>query len=45
MPIPGITRIHRLEYKLGGAGIDLDVTELESINGALAKLDIDKTYF
>lgn len=45
VPIPGTTKMHRLEENLGGAAIDLDASELESINAALAKLDIDETHF
>lgn len=45
VPIPGTTKIARLEENLGGAAIELSQTEVEQINQALAKLDIDETHF
>jgi hypothetical protein len=34
-----------LEENLGGADIDLTKKELDSLNEALSKLDIDETHF
>ncbi|UOQ85254.1 aldo/keto reductase [Gracilibacillus salinarum] len=45
IPIPGTTKIHRLEENLAGANIALLPAELESINDALAQIDIDETHF
>ncbi|CZQ97087.1 Predicted oxidoreductase [Trichococcus flocculiformis] len=45
VPIPGTTKMHRLEENLGGADIKLSPEELTDINAALDALDIDETYF
>ena len=45
IPIPGTTKFHRLEENLGGADIELTQEELDSLNLALSKLDIDETHF
>ena len=45
IPIPGTTKLHRLEENLAGADIELTPSELEEINTALVKLDIDETHF
>jgi aryl-alcohol dehydrogenase-like predicted oxidoreductase len=45
IPIPGTTKLHRLEENLGGADIDLTKEELDSLNEALSKLDIEETHF
>ena len=45
IPIPGTTKFHRLEENLGGADIELTQEELDSLNFALSKLDIDETHF
>ncbi|MFP3126795.1 aldo/keto reductase [Ectobacillus funiculus] len=45
IPIPGTTKIHRLEENLGGADIELTKEELDSLNEALSKIDIDETHF
>jgi len=45
IPIPGTTKLHRLEENLGGAAVQLSNKELKEINKALAKIDIDETYF
>ena len=45
VPIPGTTKMHRLEENLGGADIELSPEELKDINVALDALDIDETHF
>jgi aryl-alcohol dehydrogenase-like predicted oxidoreductase len=45
VPIPGTTKMHRLEENLGGADIELSPEELKNINAALDALDIDETHF
>ena len=45
VPIPGTTKLHRLEENLGGAAIALSPQELQDINAALDALDIDETHF
>jgi aryl-alcohol dehydrogenase-like predicted oxidoreductase len=45
IPIPGTTKLHRLEENLGGADIELTKKELDSLNHALSKVDIDETHF
>jgi aryl-alcohol dehydrogenase-like predicted oxidoreductase len=45
IPIPGTTKLHRLEENLGGAEIELTKEELDSLNLALSKIDIDETHF
>ncbi|PTQ83799.1 aryl-alcohol dehydrogenase-like predicted oxidoreductase [Trichococcus patagoniensis] len=45
VPIPGTTKLHRLEENLGGAAIELSKQELQEINAALDALDIDETHF
>ena len=45
VPIPGTTKMHRLEENLGGAAIELSPEELKEINVALDALDIDETHF
>jgi aryl-alcohol dehydrogenase-like predicted oxidoreductase len=44
-PIPGTTKMHRLEENLGGAEVELSPEELRDINVALDALDIDETHF
>ncbi|MGB9342331.1 aldo/keto reductase, partial [Trichococcus sp.] len=39
VPIPGTTKMHRLEENLGGAAIELSSEELKDINAALDALD------
>lgn len=41
MPIPGTTKLHRLEENLGGADITLDALELKAIDTALAQIRIE----
>lgn len=45
IPIPGTTKLHRLEENLGGADIELTKEELDRLNNALSKIDIDETHF
>ena len=45
VPIPGTTKMRRLEENLGGAAIELSPKELKDINAALDALDIDETHF
>lgn len=45
VPIPGTTKMHRLEENFGGADIELSPEELKDINAALDALDIDETHF
>jgi aryl-alcohol dehydrogenase-like predicted oxidoreductase len=45
IPIPGTTKLHRLEENLAGAYIELTREELASLNEALSKIDIDETHF
>ena len=45
VPIPGTTKMHRLEENLGGAAIELSPEELKDINATLDALDIDETHF
>ncbi|MDU2065994.1 MAG: aldo/keto reductase [Sporomusaceae bacterium] len=45
VPIPGTTKLHRLEENLGVANIQLTEEELAGINEALSKIDIDETFF
>ena len=41
MPIPGTTKLHRLEENLGGADITLDADDLKAIDVALAQIRIE----
>lgn len=45
VPIPGTTKLHRLEENFLATAIQLNKTELNDINEALSKLDIDETFF
>ncbi|CZQ98498.1 aldo/keto reductase [Trichococcus collinsii] len=45
VPIPGTTKMHRLEENLGGTAIELSPEELRDINTALDALDVDETHF
>ncbi|SPZ50005.1 Uncharacterized oxidoreductase YtbE [Sarcina ventriculi] len=45
VPIPGTTKIHRLEENLGTVNIRLTKNELENINNELNKISIDETHF
>jgi aryl-alcohol dehydrogenase-like predicted oxidoreductase len=41
VPIPGTTKLHRLEENLGGASVDLGSGDLDEIRRALAEIDIE----
>jgi len=45
IPIPGTTKLNRLEENLGGADIELTTEDLDNHNNALSKMDIDETHF
>ena len=45
IPIPGTTKIHRLEENLGGAEIKLSEKELNNLNEALSKISVNERYF
>ncbi|MDU1062564.1 MAG: aldo/keto reductase [Leclercia adecarboxylata] len=40
VPIPGTTKLHRLEENLGAAGVTLSPKALSNINQTLAKIDV-----
>ncbi|MGE5363641.1 MAG: aldo/keto reductase [Bacteroidota bacterium] len=40
VPIPGTTKLHRLEENIGAAGITLTTEELSGINSALKKINV-----
>jgi aryl-alcohol dehydrogenase-like predicted oxidoreductase len=40
VPIPGTTKLHRLEENLGGPDIELSPDDLKAINGALSQIEI-----
>lgn len=40
VPIPGTTKLHRLEENLGGAAVLLTATELKNIEAALANIEV-----
>ena len=40
VPIPGTTKLHRLEENLGAADVHLDAADLEAIASALASIDV-----
>uniref|UniRef100_UPI0036F1C294 aldo/keto reductase n=1 Tax=Yersinia aleksiciae TaxID=263819 RepID=UPI0036F1C294 len=39
-PIPGTTKLHRLEENIGGATIELTAADLSEIAGVLAKVPV-----
>lgn len=45
IPIPGTTKLHRLDENLRASNVQLTEEELTSINEALSKIDIDETHF
>ena len=40
VPIPGTTKVHRLEENLGAVNIELTVGDLQEINSAAAKIEV-----
>lgn len=45
VPIPGTTKLHRLEENLGGVTINLTGEEVQEINEALDSIEIDESHF
>lgn len=45
IPIPGTTKLHRLEENLGASEVTLSKDELTEINDALDLIDVDETHF
>lgn len=45
VPIPGTTKLHRLEENLAASKIELSTAELTEINEILEKIEIDETHF
>jgi aryl-alcohol dehydrogenase-like predicted oxidoreductase len=45
VPIPGTTKLHRLEENFGAADVELTVEDMSSIEEALSKITIDETAF
>ena len=41
VPIPGTTKLHRLEENIGAADVELATADLESIGSALAEIEIE----
>jgi len=40
VPIPGTTKVHRLEENLGGAHVDLTAEDLRQIDAAASKVPV-----
>ena len=40
VPIPGTTKLHRLEENIGGAAVELTAVDLKSIDAALSKVTV-----
>jgi aryl-alcohol dehydrogenase-like predicted oxidoreductase len=40
VPIPGTTKLHRLEENLGAAGVELTPDDLGKIEGALSRITV-----
>src|SRR3974390_131076 len=40
VPIPGTTKLHRLEENLGAAGVELNTQDLQEIEEALSKIEV-----
>ena len=45
VPIPGTTKLHRLEENFYAANVQLSDAELNDINEALSRIQIDETFF
>jgi aryl-alcohol dehydrogenase-like predicted oxidoreductase len=45
VPIPGTTKVHRLEENIGAAALDLSPEDLREIEGALAKIEVQGTRY
>ncbi len=40
MPIPGTTKLHRLEENIGAAVVELTADDLKTIDGALSTIKV-----
>jgi aryl-alcohol dehydrogenase-like predicted oxidoreductase len=40
VPIPGTTKLHRLEENIGAAAVELNASDLHEIEGALAGIEV-----
>ena len=40
MPIPGTTKLHRLEENIGAAAVELTPDDLRDIDGAASKITV-----
>jgi aryl-alcohol dehydrogenase-like predicted oxidoreductase len=40
VPIPGTTKLHRLEENLGGADVELTTDDLKAIHDAVSAIDV-----
>ena len=40
VPIPGTTKLHRMEENLGAAGVELTAADMQEIDGALSDIDV-----
>jgi aryl-alcohol dehydrogenase-like predicted oxidoreductase len=40
VPIPGTTKLHRLEENVGAAAVELTPDDLQHINSAVAKINV-----
>jgi aryl-alcohol dehydrogenase-like predicted oxidoreductase len=40
VPIPGTTKLHRLEENIGAAGVKLTTDDLREIEDAASKIDV-----
>jgi len=40
VPIPGTTKLHRLEENLGGADVELSAEDLKQIESAFAGIEV-----
>jgi aryl-alcohol dehydrogenase-like predicted oxidoreductase len=40
VPIPGTTKLHRLEENIGAAAVDLTADDLREIEGAASRIEI-----
>jgi aryl-alcohol dehydrogenase-like predicted oxidoreductase len=45
VPIPGTTKLHRLEENIGSATVVLDERDIEAINEALSKVEVQGTRY
>lgn len=45
VPIPGTTKLHRLEENIGAIEISLSQEDMKKIDTSLEQMKIDETYF